>query len=46
LKKFQKEGLPEDVVKDGEDALQKETDSYNKKIEEILAIKEREIMTV
>ena len=46
LKKFQKEGLPEDVVKDGEDALQKETDSYNKKIEEVLSIKEREIMTV
>lgn len=46
LKKYLKEGLPEDVVKDGEAALQKETDSYNRKIEEILAIKEKEIMTV
>ena len=46
LKKYQKDGLPEDVAKDGEDALQKETDSYNKKIEETLAIKEKEIMTV
>ncbi len=46
LKKYQKDGLPEDVAKDGEDALQKETDSYNKKIEEVLTIKEKEIMTV
>lgn len=46
LKKYQKEGLPEDVVKDGEAVLQKETDSYNKKIDEILASKEKEIMTV
>jgi ribosome recycling factor len=46
LKKYQKDGLPEDVVKDGEAVLQKETDSYNKKIEEILALKEREILTV
>jgi len=46
LKKYQKEGLPEDVVKDGEAAIQKETDSFNKKIDEALAVKEREIMTV
>jgi len=46
LKKYQKDGLPEDVVKDGEAVLQKETDSYNKKIEEILALKEKEILTV
>ncbi len=46
LKKYQKEGLPEDVVKDGETAIQKETDSFNKKIDEALAVKEREIMTV
>ncbi len=46
LKKYQKEGLPEDVAKDGEAAIQKETDFYNKKIEEILAHKEKEIMTV
>ena len=46
LKKYQKEGLPEDVAKDGENIIQKETDSYNKKIEEVLAIKEKEILTV
>jgi ribosome recycling factor len=46
LKKYQKDGLPEDVAKDGEAIIQKETDSYNKKIEEILAIKEKEILTV
>lgn len=46
LKKYQKDGLPEDVVKDGETALQKETDSFNKRIDEALAAKEREIMTV
>ncbi|OJV22255.1 MAG: ribosome recycling factor [Bacteroidetes bacterium 41-46] len=46
LKKYQKEGLPEDVAKDGEATIQKETDSFNKKIDEILAIKEKEILTV
>lgn len=46
LKKYQKDGLPEDVVKDGEAILQKETDHYNKKVDEALAFKEKEIMTV
>jgi ribosome recycling factor len=46
LKKYQKEGLPEDVVKDGEAAVQKETDNFNKKVDEMLSQKEKEIMTV
>lgn len=46
LKKLQKEGLPEDSEKDFEDETQKHTDSFIKKIEEILAAKEKEIMTV
>ena len=46
LKKYQKEGLPEDVVKDGENELQKETDAFNKKVDEMVAAKEKEIMTV
>lgn len=46
LKKLQKEGLPEDVEKDHESLVQKETDSFSKKIDEILAAKEKEIMTV
>ena len=45
-KKFQKEGLPEDVCKDAEAVIQKETDAFNKKIDEIIAAKEKEIMTV
>ena len=38
LKKAQKEGMPED--------LQKETDAYSKKVEELVVVKEKEIMTV
>ena len=45
-KKFQKEGLPEDVCKDAEANIQKETDLLYKKIDEIIAAKEKEIMTV
>ena len=46
LKKLQKEGLPEDSEKDSEDDVQKGTDSFSKKIDEVLAAKEKEIMTV
>lgn len=46
LKKYQKEGLPEDIVKDGETLAQKDTDHYNKRVDEILVVKEKEIMTV
>jgi len=46
LKKYQKEGLSEDVVKDTETFIQKELDVYSKKVEEILSVKEKEIMTV
>lgn len=45
-KKFQKDGLPEDVCKDAENAIQKDTDMFGKKIDELIAIKEKEIMTV
>lgn len=45
-KKYQKDGLPEDVCKEAETVIQKETDTFNKKIEEIIAGKEKEIMTV
>lgn len=45
-KKFQKDGLPEDVCKDAEAQIQKETDLFNKKIDDIVAAKEKEIMTV
>ncbi|MBP5210696.1 MAG: ribosome recycling factor [Bacteroidales bacterium] len=46
LKKLQKEGLPEDVEKDDEGLVQKDTDNFSKKIDEVLAAKEKEIMTV
>ena len=46
LKKLQKEGLPEDSEKDFEVEVQKLTDNFSKKVEEILAAKEKEIMTV
>lgn len=46
LKKAQKEGLPEDAEKDGEAKLQKVHDKYIKKVEDMMAAKEKEIMTV
>lgn len=46
LKKGQKEGVPEDVVKDSEAKLQKVHDKYIRKIDDLLAEKDKEIMTV
>jgi ribosome recycling factor len=46
FKKLGKSGLPEDMEKDAEDMAQKLTDKYYKKVDEILARKEAEIMTV
>lgn len=45
-KAIKAEGLPEDVAKDGEDEAQKMVDGHSKKIDELLASKEKEIMTV
>lgn len=46
IKKLQKDGLPEDEAKTAEASVQKTTDAYIKKIDELLAIKEAEIMHV
>ena len=46
LKKGLKGGLPEDSEKDAEAKLQKIHDKYIKKIDEMLAEKDKEIMTV
>ncbi len=46
LKKAVKEGMPEDVGKDAEDKAQKLHDKYLKKIDEVFAAKEKEILTV
>lgn len=47
LKKAQKnEGLSEDVEKEAEEETQKLTDRYIKSIDDLVATKEKEIMTV
>ncbi len=46
LKKAQKEGLPEDVEKDNEVLVQKETDAATKKIDDLVAAKVKEILSV
>ena len=46
LKKAVKEGMPEDEQKNGEEKLQKLHDKYIKNIDELVAAKEKEIMTV
>ena len=45
-KKAVKQGMPEDVEKDAEANVQKIHDKYLKKIDEIFAAKEKEILTV
>ncbi len=45
-KKLLKEGLPEDMLKDAEAKVQLMTDKMISKVEEVLATKEKEIMTV
>lgn len=46
FKKMVKDGLPEDVAKDSEAEVQKMTDAYNKKADDMLAVKEKDIMTI
>lgn len=46
FKKMVKDGLPEDVEKDAEASVQKIHDKYIKRIDDMLAAKEKEIMTV
>ena len=46
LKKAIKDGLSEDNEKDAENELQKIHDKYIKRVEDLLAEKEKEIMTV
>lgn len=46
IKKMQKNGLAEDMAKDAETKVQKITDSYNKKVDDHLERKEKEILTV
>lgn len=46
LKKAIKQGMPEDTEKDAEGNVQKIHDKYLKKIDEVFAAKEKEILTV
>lgn len=46
IKKMVKEGLSEDIGKDTETEIQKTHDKFIKSIDEIVALKEKEIMTV
>jgi ribosome recycling factor len=46
LKNLKKEGLPEDEEKRAQDEVQKLTDDYMEKIDNIFAAKEKDIMTV
>ena len=46
MKKAVKDGLSEDIEKDAEATLQKIHDKMVKKVEELLAEKSKEIMTV
>ncbi len=46
IKQAQKDGLPEDEAKTGEAKVQELTDKYNKKVEEVLAAKDKDIMTI
>ncbi|WP_103069902.1 ribosome recycling factor [Aquimarina sediminis] len=46
IKKLEKEGLSEDMAKNAEVDVQELTDTFIKKIDEMLAVKEKEIMTV
>jgi ribosome recycling factor len=46
LKKLIKEGLAEDAEKDAEASVQKITDAFSKKTEDLFVVKEKEIMTI
>jgi ribosome recycling factor len=46
LKSLKKEGIPEDEIKIGEDEVQKMTDAFVKKVDDIITKKEADVMKV
>jgi len=46
LKKLQKDGVSEDVVKDAEDEVQKMTNDYSAIVDDLVKTKEKDIMTI
>ncbi len=46
LKQLLKDGLPEDTEKDAEENIQELTTNYNAKVDKVMAMKEKDVMTV
>lgn len=46
LKKANKDGMPEDLQKEYEQLVQKETDAFAKKVDELVVAKEKDMLTV
>ena len=46
IKSLKSDGLSEDMAKDGENEIQKIIDTFNKRIDDTIANKEKEIMTI
>ena len=46
IKSLKEEGLSEDEVKDSEEFIQKLTDIFTKKVDDLVAVKEVDIMKV
>jgi ribosome recycling factor len=46
IKDLKNEGLSEDMVKVAEEEVQKITNSYIKKVDELVELKEKDIMTI
>ena len=46
LKQLLKDGLPEDIEKDAAENIQEMTHDYNSKIDKVMALKEKDVMTV
>ncbi len=46
LKQLLKDGLPEDLEKDAVEIVQEMTNSFNSKVDKVMALKEKDVMTV
>ncbi len=46
VRSLKDDGLSEDLLKDAEDRVQKLTDSFNDKVDELVSVKEKDIMKV
>ncbi|MBT3964338.1 MAG: ribosome recycling factor, partial [Flavobacteriales bacterium] len=46
IKSLQKETISDDLAKSAEDEVQKLTDKFSNRVDELLGLKERDIMTV